>query len=147
VPGSTSNLGLVVFLGGFALAFIFGAVANRTNFCTMGAVSDVVNMGSWGRMRMWLLAIAIAILCTHALQLAGLIDITKSIYVRPNVTWLSYILGGFLFGLGMTLGSGCGSKTLVRMGGGSLKSLVVFTFLGIAGYMTLKGLFAIWRTR
>ena len=147
MPGSASNLGLVVFLGGFILAFIFGAVANRTNFCTMGAVSDVVNMGSWARMRMWLLAIAVAILGTHALQLAGLIDITKSFYVRPNVTWLSYVLGGFLFGVGMTLGSGCGSKTLVRLGGGSLKSLVVFTFLGIAAYMTLKGLFAIWRTR
>ncbi|HUQ29117.1 MAG TPA: YeeE/YedE family protein [Usitatibacter sp.] len=142
-----SNLGLIVTLGGFVLAFIFGAVANRTNFCTMGAVSDVVNMGSWGRMRMWLLAIAVAILGTHALQLAGLIDISKSFYVRSNVTWLSYALGGFLFGVGMTLGSGCGSKTLVRLGGGSLKSLVVFTFLGIAAYMTLKGLFAIWRTR
>ena len=141
------NLGFIVTLGGFVLAFIFGAVAYRTNFCTMGAVSDVVNMGSWGRMRMWLLAIAIAILGTHALQLAGLIDLTKSFYVRPNVTWLSYVLGGFLFGVGMTLGSGCGSKTLVRLGGGSLKSLVVFIFLGIAGYMTLKGLFAIWRTR
>jgi uncharacterized membrane protein YedE/YeeE len=67
--------------------------------------------------------------------------------VRPNFTWLSYLLGGFLFGVGMTLGSGCGSKTLVRLGGGSLKSLVVFIFLGIAAYMTLKGLFAIWRTR
>src|SRR5947209_13614203 len=147
VPGSTSNLGLVVFLGGFVLAFVFGAVANRTNFCTMGAVSDVVNMGSWARMRMWLLAIAVAILGTHALQLAGLIDLTKSIYVRPNFTWLSYVLGGFLFGVGMTLGSGCGSKTLVRVGAGNLKSLVVFVFLGIAAYMTLKGLFAIWRTR
>ncbi len=147
MSGSTSNLGFIVTLGGFVLAFIFGAVANRTNFCTMGAVSDVVNMGSWGRMRMWLLAIAVAILGTHALQLAGLIDLTKSFYVRPNVTWLSYALGGFLFGVGMTLGSGCGSKTLVRLGGGNLKSLVVFTFLGIAAYMTLKGLFAIWRTR
>jgi uncharacterized membrane protein YedE/YeeE len=147
LPGTTSNLPLVVALGGFVLAFIFGAVANRTNFCTMGAVSDVVNMGSWARMRMWLLAIAVAIVGTHALQLAGLIDITRSFYVRSQVTWLSYILGGFLFGVGMTLGSGCGSKTLVRMGGGSLKSLVVFTFLGIAAYMTLKGLFAIWRTR
>jgi hypothetical protein len=147
LSGSTSNLGLIVSLGGFVLAFIFGAVANRTNFCTMGAVSDVVNMGSWGRMRMWLLAIAIAILGTHALQLAGLIDLGRSIYVRPNVTWVSYVLGGVLFGIGMTLGSGCGSKTLVRLGGGSLKSLVVFTFLGIAAYMTLKGLFAIWRTR
>jgi uncharacterized protein len=147
LPGTTSNLPLVVALGGFVLAFIFGAVANRTNFCTMGAVSDVVNMGSWARMRMWLLAIAVAIVGTHALQLAGLIDITRSFYVRSQVTWLSYILGGLLFGVGMTLGSGCGSKTLVRMGGGSLKSLVVFTFLGIAAYMTLKGLFAVWRTR
>ena len=147
MAGSTSNLGALVAAGGFVLAFIFGAVANRTNFCTMGAVSDVVNMGSWGRMRMWLLAIAVAILGTHALQLGGLIDLTRSIYVRPNITWLSYILGGFLFGVGMTLGSGCGSKTLVRLGAGSLKSLVVFFFLGIAAYMTLKGLFAIWRTR
>ncbi|HUL96781.1 MAG TPA: YeeE/YedE family protein [Usitatibacter sp.] len=133
--------------GGFILAFVFGAVANKTNFCTMGAVSDVVNMGSWGRMRMWLLAIAVAILGAHGLQLAGLVDLSKSIYVRPGVTWLSYALGGFLFGVGMTLGSGCGSKTLVRLGGGSLKSLVVLICLGIAAYMTLKGLFAVWRTQ
>lgn len=145
--GGTSNPGLIVCIGGFALAFVFGAVANRTNFCTMGAVSDVVNMGSWGRMRMWLLAIAVAILGTHALQLAGMIDLTKSIYVRSNVTWLSYALGGFMFGVGMTLGSGCGSKTLVRLGAGSLKSLVVFICLGLAAYMTLKGLFGVWRTR
>src|SRR3954470_7537778 len=141
-----SNAGALVAWGGFALAFIFGAVANRTNFCTMGAVSDVVNMGSWGRMRMWLLAIAVAIIGTHALQLTGLIDLSASFYVRPNITWLSYVLGGFLFGVGMTLGSGCGSKTLVRLGGGSLKSVVVFVFFGIAAYMTLKGLFAIWRS-
>ena len=141
------NLGTAVAWGGFLLGFVFGAVANRTNFCTMGAVSDVVNMGSWGRMRMWLLAIAVAIAGAQALNLAGLVDLGKSLYVRPNFTWLSYVVGGFLFGVGMTLGSGCGSKTLVRLGGGSLKSVVVFAFFGIAAYMTLKGLFAIWRTR
>src|SRR3954471_21946937 len=108
-----ANPATLVAWGGGVLGFVFGAVANRTNFCTMGAVSDVVNMGSWGRMRMWLLAIAVAILGAHALQLAGLIDLSKSIYVRPNITWLSYIVGGLLFGVGMTLGSGCGSKTLV----------------------------------
>ncbi|QJR14475.1 YeeE/YedE family protein [Usitatibacter palustris] len=145
--GDVSQLPVIVAAGGFALAFIFGAVANRTNFCTMGAVSDIVNMGHWGRMRMWLLAIAVAIIGTNILDLTGQIDLSKSFYTRPNVTWLAYILGGFLFGVGMTLGSGCGSKTLVRVGGGSLKSLVVFVFLGIAAYMTLKGLFAIWRTR
>jgi uncharacterized membrane protein YedE/YeeE len=142
-----ANPGAVVAWGGLILGILFGAVANRTNFCTMGAVSDVVNMGSWSRMRMWLLAIAVAMLGTAALQWAGLVDLSRSFYVRPNFTWLSYILGGLLFGVGMTLGSGCGSKTLVRVGAGNLKSLVVFVFLGIAAYMTLKGLFAIWRTR
>ncbi|HXZ50052.1 MAG TPA: YeeE/YedE family protein [Usitatibacter sp.] len=145
--GSTSHLDAVVAWSAFALAFVFGAVANRTNFCTMGAVSDVVNMGSWARMRMWLLAIAVAIIGTHALQLAGLIDLGKTFYTRANVTWLSYIVGGLFFGVGMTLGSGCGSKTLIRAGAGNLKSVVVLVFLGASAYMTLKGLFALWRTR
>jgi uncharacterized membrane protein YedE/YeeE len=146
VPGSASNLPALVAWSGFGLAFVFGAVANRVNFCTMGAVSDVVNMGHWGRMRMWLLSIAVAIIGAYTLQLTGQVDLSKSYYLRPNFTWLSYLVGGLLFGVGMTLGSGCGSKTLVRIGAGSLKSLVVLAFLGIAAYMTLKGLFAIWRT-
>lgn len=131
--------------GAFALAFVFGAVGNRTNFCTMGAVSDWVNIGDTSRMRMWLLAIAVAVLGANALQLAGVIDLSKSIYPGPNFTWLSYIVGGFLFGVGMTLGSGCGSKTLIRVGTGNLKSAIVFVFLGIAAYMTLRGLFGAFR--
>ncbi|HUH91709.1 MAG TPA: YeeE/YedE family protein [Casimicrobiaceae bacterium] len=140
-----AQLAPYVVAGAFALAFVFGAVANKTNFCTMGAVSDWVNMGDTSRMRMWLLAIAVAILGSNALQLAGVVDLSKSIYPSPNFTWLSYIVGGFCFGVGMTLGSGCGSKTLVRVGGGSLKSLVVFVFLAIAAYMTLRGLFGAFR--
>jgi uncharacterized membrane protein YedE/YeeE len=131
--------------GAFILAFIFGAIGNRTNFCTMGAVSDWVNMGDLNRMRMWLLAIAVAIIGSNALHLAGLVDLSKSLYQTPNFTWLSYIVGGFVFGIGMTLGSGCGSKTLIRIGGGNLKSVIVFVFLGIAAYMTLKGVFGAFR--
>ena len=140
-----AQLAPYVIAGAFALAFVFGAVGNKTNFCTMGAVSDWVNMGDTGRMRMWLLAIAVAVLGSNALQFAGLVDFSKSIYPSPNFTWLSYLVGGFLFGVGMTLGSGCGSKTLIRVGGGNLKSLVVFVFLGIAAYMTLRGLLGAFR--
>jgi hypothetical protein len=96
-------------------------------------------------MRMWLLAMAVALLGSTALELAGLVDLSKSIYPGPNFTWLSYLVGGFLFGFGMTLGSGCGSKTLIRVGTGNLKSLVVYVFLGIAAYMTLRGLFGAFR--
>jgi uncharacterized protein len=136
---------LYVAGGAFLLAAIFGAVGNKTQFCTMGAVSDWVNMGDTSRLRMWLLAMAVALLGSSALHLAGIVDLSKSIYPGPNFTWLSYLVGGFLFGVGMTLGSGCGSKTLIRVGAGNLKSLVVYIFLGIAAYMTLRGLFGAFR--
>ena len=129
----------------FALAFVFGAVAYRVSFCTMGAITDIVNFGDWQRMRMWLLAIAVAIVGTAALQSAGLIDTAKTIYTNGKVPWVSHLVGGFLFGFGMTLASGCGSKTLIRAGAGNLKSVIVLMFLAAAAYMTLKGVFAPWR--
>ena len=142
---SPQELAPYVAAGAFALAFVFGAVGNKTHFCTMGAVSDWVNMGDTSRLRMWLLAIAVALIGSSALHLAGIVDLHKSIYPGPSFTWLSYIVGGFLFGVGMTLGSGCGSKTLIRVGAGNLKSLVVYIFLGIAAYMTLRGILGAFR--
>lgn len=139
------NPATLVVWGGFVLAFIFGAVANKTNFCTMGAISDVVNMAHWGRMRMWLLTIAVAVIGANLLYYFGLIDLSKSVYQRPVLPWLSLLLGGTLFGVGMTIAAGCTNKNLVRVGGGSLRSLVVLAFLAISAYMTLKGLFGQWR--
>lgn len=141
-PGQLSTL--VVALA-FALAFVFGAVAHRVSFCTMGAITDVVTFGDWRRMRMWLLAIAVAIAGAGVLQSMGLVDFGKTIYTNGKVPWMSHLIGGFLFGFGMTLASGCGSKTLIRAGAGNLKSVVVLAFLAIAAYMTLKGAFAPWR--
>ncbi len=141
----TGNPATLVVWGGFVLAFVFGAVANKTNFCTMGAISDVVNMEHWGRMRMWLLTIAVAILGTSLLAYYGQIDIAKSVYQRPTLSWLSLIVGGCLFGVGMTIAAGCTNKNLIRVGGGSVRALVVLVFLAISGYMTLKGLFGQWR--
>lgn len=134
-----------VVWGGFVIAFIFGLVASKTNFCTMGAISDIVNMEHWGRMRMWLLAIAVAIVGTSWLALAGQIDLDKSFYQRPVLPVLSLAVGGLLFGVGMTMAGGCANRNLIRLGAGSVRSLVVLTFMGISAYMTLKGLFGQWR--
>jgi len=142
---STVNLAAWVVWGGFALALIFGFVASKTNFCTMGAISDVVNMEHWGRMRMWLLAIAVAVIGTSLLSYTGSVELAKSIYQRPVLPWLSLLVGGALFGVGMTMAGGCANKNLLRVGGGSVRSLVVLVFLGISAYMTLKGLFGQWR--
>jgi uncharacterized membrane protein YedE/YeeE len=129
----------------FVLAFVFGAVARKTHFCTMGAVADLVNFGDWTRMRQWLLAIGVAVVATGALAASGTIDLGQSIYTGPRLLLLGYVLGGVLFGIGMVLAGGCGNKTLVRIGGGSLKSLVVFLVLGISAYITLRGALAVLR--
>ena len=109
MPDSSHLPALVAWLA-FALAFVFGAVANRVNFCTMGAITDIVNIGDWRRMRMWLLAIAVAIAGAASLEAAGLIDLSKTIYTTPRIAWLSCLVGGFLFGFGMTLASGCAAR-------------------------------------
>ena len=141
----SANLATIVVAGGFLLAFIFGFVAMRANFCTMGAIADIVNMSHWGRMRMWLLAIAVAVIGASALQATGLVDLSQSIYQRPRLQWLSAIVGGLLFGVGMTLAGGCANRNLLRIGAGSMRSVVVFAFVGISAYMTIKGLFGQWR--
>ncbi len=133
---------LVAWLG-FFLAVIFGYVANKTSFCTMGAVSDVVNMGEWGRMRAWLLAIAVAVIGTNVMVYLGYFDIGQTIYTRGTVFWFGALAGGLLFGVGMTLAGGCGQRTLVRLGGGNLKSVVVFLFLGYSALVTMNGILRI----
>ena len=134
-----------VLWSAFFLSLAFGAIAQRTHFCTMGAVSDVVNMGDWTRMRQWGLAVGVAMAGFGALAYAGLIDPTKTLYASNRWLWLSAAVGGALFGFGMVLASGCGSKTLVRLGGGSLKSLVVLIVMGLAAFATLKGITAVLR--
>ncbi len=135
----------LVALLGFVAGLVFGATAQITNFCTMGAISDAVNFQDYRRFRAWLLAIAVAIAGSQALHLAGIVDLSKSIYLTPNLGWLGAIVGGLLFGFGMTLAGGCGSKTLVRLGSGNLKSLIVAIVLGLFAYMTLRGLLGLAR--
>jgi hypothetical protein len=134
-----------VALLGFLVGIVFGVMVNKTNFCTMGAISDWVNMGSKDRLRAWFLAIGVAILGSQTLQAAGVIDMGEALYLTQSFGWLGHIFGGTLFGIGMTLSSGCGQRTLVRVGGGNLKSLVVLLILGLTAYMTMRGLLALLR--
>jgi uncharacterized membrane protein YedE/YeeE len=134
-----------VLWAAFGLSALLGAIMQRTHFCTMGAVSDIVNMGDWARMRMWVLAIGVAMIGFNAMVALGWIRAADSLYAGPRLIWLSALVGGALFGFGMVLASGCGSKTLVRIGSGNLKSAVVFVVLGIAAFATLKGITAVAR--
>jgi len=123
----------------FIISVILGAIVNKTNFCTMGAVSDMVNIGDYGRFRAWILAIAVATLGVSVFEYMQLVNVTETFpgYRSTQLIYAENILGGVLFGIGMTFASGCGNKTLIRIGGGNIKSILVFIIIAlIAYYMT-----------
>ena len=124
----------------FGLAFVLGAVANKTNFCTMGSVSDMVNMGDYGRFRAWLLAIAVALIGVVVLESFSQVEVTATFppYRSGQLIWAENLLGGLMFGIGMTLASGCGNKCLVRFGGGNLKSVFVILVIGVLAYFMVS---------
>jgi uncharacterized membrane protein YedE/YeeE len=134
-----------VLLWGFSMAIILGAVANKTNFCTMGAVSDWINIGDKNRLRAWVLAMAIAILGIGILEYLGMVDMSLTAnndtanppYRTTTFVWLRNLVGGLMFGIGMTLASGCGNKTLVRLGEGNMKSIIVLFLMAIAASIML----------
>lgn len=131
----------------FSSCVVLGFVLHRSHFCAMGAVSDWLLMGNTQRARQWAWALAVAMLGFAALVgLCGLSPL-HTIYHTPRLPWLSVLLGGGLFGVGMVLGSGCASKALVRLGAGNLKSLLVLLAMGLAALATLRGLPAVWRVQ
>lgn len=131
----------------FLVSLVLGVISQRTHFCTLGALSDIVHMEDWTRARQWILATAIAMLGFAFLCDVEAINPAKTLYASNRLMWLSAIIGGLMFGVGMVNASGCGNKTLVRIGGGNLKSLVVFIVMGISAFATLKGLTTVFRAK
>lgn len=131
---------LYIGFGGLLIGVVFGYIVFRTNFCTMGSISDIMNFGDYRRFRSWLLATATAIIGATFVEAAGIADLSSSIYLTPSLNWLGNIVGGLIFGFGMVFAGGCTSRNLVRAGGGDLRSLMVLIVVGIFGYMTIGGI-------
>ncbi|MFM1928155.1 MAG: hypothetical protein RIR28_738, partial [Pseudomonadota bacterium] len=136
----------VIWLG-LVIGIAFGAISQATRFCTLGAIADWVVVGNRLRMQAWWMAMAAAVLATQTLLITGLLDNAASFYTAPRLMWASNLIGGLIFGAGMVLASGCGVRTLIRIGEGSLKALVVFLVMSLAALMTIRGLTAIWRSQ
>ena len=136
----------LVLWSGLMLGAVIGAASRWTQFCTLGAIADAVVVGDQRRLRGWVLAIAVAIAGTQFLDLSGTVDISQSIYLRGSFGWLGALIGGGLFGFGMVLVGTCGYGTLIRLGGGDLRSLINLAVIGIFAYLTLSGPLAYVRT-
>jgi uncharacterized membrane protein YedE/YeeE len=127
-------------IGGLVIGFLFGAIVYRTNFCTMGSVSDIVNLGDWRRFRAWVLAAVTALAGAQVLHGIGTVDLTKSMYLGATFNWFGYIVGGLIFGCGMVFAGGCPSRNLSRAGGGDMRALLTLVVVGLFAYMTIGGI-------
>lgn len=126
--------------GGLIIGVVFGFIVYRTNFCTMGSISDIVSFGDYRRFRAWILAAATAIIGAQLLDAAGVVALSKSMYLGANLNWLGHVLGGLMFGYGMVFAGGCASKNLARVGGGDLRSLLTLIVMNLFAYMSIGGL-------
>ena len=136
-----------VIWGGLLLGTALGAVAQATRFCTMGALADWFSYGGTARLLMWTLAVAVAATGSLSLIETGWLDATRTVAWSDRFLWLSYAVGGSLFGIGMVLASGCPQRSLVKAGAGNLKSWVTLLVTAVAGEMTLRGVLAEPRVR
>ncbi|MCB1368165.1 MAG: YeeE/YedE family protein [Rhodobacteraceae bacterium] len=136
-----ANPAFYIGWGGLLIGLAFGYIVFRTNFCTMGSISDILSFGNYNRFRAWLLAAATAIIGVLVLERLNAVDAADSMYLAPSFGWLGNVVGGLIFGFGMVFAGGCMSRNLVRTGGGDLRSGMVVIVAGLAGYMTIGGLF------
>ena len=127
---------------GLLIGLAYGAVGLLSGFCLMSSLRGWWAEGDSRLIRSYALALGVAIAVTQLLAAGSVVDLGKSIYLQPSFSAPLMFLGGLLFGYGMVLSNGCGSRALVLLGRGNLRSFVVVIVLGIAAEMTLKGLIA-----
>lgn len=131
---------------GFAIGLAFGVTGQRTGFCLTRGMRGLWVTGDGNKLRAFALALAVAVLGTQLAEAAGLVDLSRSIYLASGFSWLLLPVGGALFGYGMIMANGCGVRALVLLGQGNLRSFVVLLCLGISAYAVLTGLLAPART-
>lgn len=126
---------------GLLVGTVLGIVARRYRFCTLAAVERHWYANDSKGLRSWVLAAAVALLLTQTMVLLGLVQVDQSFYLYPRFSLLGAIVGGIMFGLGMALVGTCGFGAMVRIGTGSLQSLIVTIVIGITALSTQRGLF------
>jgi uncharacterized membrane protein YedE/YeeE len=134
--------GNIVILSGLLIGLVYGAVGLLSGFCLMSSLRGWWAKGDSRLVRTYALALGVAISATQLIAARGMVDLGKSIYLQPSFSAPLMFFGGLLFGYGMVLSNGCGSRALVLLGRGNLRSLVVVIVLGISAQMALKGLIA-----
>jgi uncharacterized membrane protein YedE/YeeE len=126
-------------LGGGIIGLLFGALAQRSRFCLRSATLEVAHGQLGERLAVWLFVFATALIATQALILLDLFD-TGAVRALNNRGSLSgAMIGGLMFGCGMTFTRACGSRMLVLSATGNLRALLSGLVFAVVAQMSRDG--------
>ena len=129
-------------LGGFAIGAAAGFAVRHARLCSFGAIEDALMGHDSRRLRIFGLALGIAVLGTQSLVISGFLRPELTSFVLPQAPLAAMVIGSIMFGIGMAMVGTCGFGSLVRLGTGDLRSLIVVLVLGATAYATLRGVLA-----
>ncbi len=133
------DLNLWLMGGSLLVGIVFGAASQRSKFCTVAAVSNLVLMRDYRQFHAYLAALGVALLGTGLLEWGQWVDIPASSYRGGALDWAGALIGGLIFGLGAMLAGGCATRTLVRSAEGNLGALISLLAFALVGMATLFG--------
>ena len=121
------------------IGMVYGAIAQKKQFCFSGAIKDYILFKSTKRAASIIAAMIIAIVSTYIVATIYNIDFTNTYYHKQDINYFSIILGGALFGIGIMIADGCSSRHLIKFSQGDKYSLISLVFIGIFAYLSTKG--------
>ncbi len=137
---------LLVAAAALVVGVAFGALSESTQFCLLGGLRDTADGKGRARLAAFGAAALAAVAVTQTLSGLGYLNLQTSIYLAAVAALPAIAIGGFLFGVGAAMTRGCAGRLTVLSATGNLRALVVIIVVGIAGYATMRGLFAPLRT-
>ena len=129
----------IVNILGLLLGLVFGAIAQKKQFCFSGSIKDYMLTKSTMRGSSVIMAMIVAIVSTNIISYFFEIDLTETSYYRDNINYFSIILGGAMFGVGMMLADGCSNRHLIKLAQGDKNSVISIVFIAIFAFATTKG--------
>ena len=116
---------------GFLLfGLIIGVVMQRSRFCFVKAFREPFLTGDGEMTKAVILAVVIGVLGFSILKWTDLKDWDAQV---ASAFWLGSLLGGAIFGIGMSLSGGCATGCLWRAGEGQIKLWVAIAAFGLSG--------------
>lgn len=126
-------------LTALSVGFLFGFLLQKGDLCGASAFSEVVLARDPGKVIGVWVAIVVSMVGFALIEALGWVHLAP----KPML-WVSYVVGGAIFGAGTVLAGGCISGCLFKAGAGNLNSMAALAGMplgiGMVEYGPLNGL-------